>query len=66
MTSPSYRPWFLELVPATPEHVSELGRIAYEEFKDISDRHHFPPDVSSAAIWRPFIATRRIRRPLVT
>src|SRR5712692_6786907 len=45
----------LELVPAKPEHVSELGRIAYEAFKDISDRHHFPPDVTSAALWRMII-----------
>jgi predicted N-acetyltransferase YhbS len=33
----------LELVPAALVHASELGRIAYESFKDIADRHHFPP-----------------------
>jgi predicted N-acetyltransferase YhbS len=42
----------LELVPAKPEHVSELGRIAYEAFKDISDRHHFPSDFASVAYGR--------------
>ncbi len=42
----------LELVPAKNEHVSELGRIAYEAFKDISDRHHFPSDFASAAFGR--------------
>ena len=45
----------LELVPVKPEHVSELGRIAYEAFKDISDRHHFPSDFSSAAMGRMII-----------
>ncbi len=42
----------LELVPVRPEHVSELGRICYEAFKDISDRHGFPSDFSSAAFGR--------------
>ena len=37
----------LELVPATPEHVPELGRIYYEAFKDIHDRHGFPWDIPS-------------------
>jgi len=45
----------LELVPAMPGHVSELGRICYEAFKDISDRHHFPSDFSSAAMGRMII-----------
>ncbi len=39
----------LQLAPAKPEHVSELGRIAYEAFKDISDRHGFPSDWPSVA-----------------
>ncbi len=51
----------LELVPAKPDHVSELGRIAYEAFKDISDRHHFPPDVTSAAVWRMIIGEHVMR-----
>jgi len=42
----------LELVPAQREHVDELGRICYEAFKDISDRHGFPSDFSSAAFGR--------------
>jgi predicted N-acetyltransferase YhbS len=37
----------LELVPAKPEHVPELGRICYEAFKDIHDRHGFPSDFPS-------------------
>ena len=37
----------LELVPAKPEHVSEMGRICYEAFKDIHDRHGFPADFPS-------------------
>jgi GNAT superfamily N-acetyltransferase len=45
----------LELVAARPEHVPELGRICYESFKDISDRHHFPSDFSSAAMARMII-----------
>jgi len=45
----------LELVPAKPEHVSELGRICYEAFKDISDKHHFPSDFGSAAMGRMII-----------
>ncbi len=42
----------LELVPAKPEHVPELGRILYEAFKDISDRHGFPPDAGSVGFGR--------------
>lgn len=42
----------LELVPAKPEHVPELGRICYEAFKDIADRHGFPADFHSAAFGR--------------
>ena len=42
----------LEFVSARPEHISELGRICYEAFKDISDRHHFPSDFTSVAMGR--------------
>lgn len=45
----------LELVPAKPEHVPELGRICYEAFKDIGDRHGFPADFQSAAFGRTVI-----------
>jgi len=42
----------LELVPAKPEHVSEMGRICYEAFKDIHDRHGFTSDFPSVAFAR--------------
>ncbi len=45
----------VELVPARAEHVSELGRIAYEAFKDISDRHGFSSDFSSTGFGRMVI-----------
>jgi N-acetylglutamate synthase-like GNAT family acetyltransferase len=45
----------LELTPAKPDHISELGRICYEAFKDISDRHHFPSDFTSVAMGRMII-----------
>lgn len=35
-----------------PEHVSELGRICYEAFKDIADRHGFTPDFPSVQVAR--------------
>ncbi len=37
----------IELRAVRPEDVPELGRICYEAFKDISDRHGFPSDFSS-------------------
>jgi len=42
----------LELVPARPEHVDEMGRICYEAFKDIHDRHGFATDFPSVAFTR--------------
>ncbi|MBZ5607300.1 MAG: GNAT family N-acetyltransferase [Acidobacteriia bacterium] len=42
----------VQLVQAKPEHVSELGRICYEAFKDIADQHGFPPDFPSARFAR--------------
>ena len=45
----------IELRPPTAEDAAELGRICYEAFKDISDRHHFPPDFESVALPRMFI-----------
>jgi ribosomal protein S18 acetylase RimI-like enzyme len=42
----------LELVRAESQHVGEMGRICYEAFKDLSDRHHFPLDLPSAALAR--------------
>jgi predicted N-acetyltransferase YhbS len=41
----------IEFVPAARQHVAELGRIAYEAFKDIQNRHGFEedlPDVRTA------------------
>ncbi|MEW6146221.1 MAG: GNAT family N-acetyltransferase [Thermodesulfobacteriota bacterium] len=32
------------LVPPGPEHIEELGRICFEAFKGIHDRHNFPRD----------------------
>jgi predicted N-acetyltransferase YhbS len=40
----------LELVRAESQHVGEMGRICYEAFKDLHDRHHFPLDFPSAAL----------------
>ena len=34
----------LELVPAEPQHVSEIGRICYEAFKEVQEGHGFSPD----------------------
>jgi hypothetical protein len=45
----------VELIPAKPEHAGELGRICYEAFKDIADRHAFPPDVPSVQAGRAII-----------
>jgi len=45
----------VELIPVKPEHAGELGRICYEAFKDIADRHAFPPDVPSVQAGRAII-----------
>jgi GNAT superfamily N-acetyltransferase len=42
----------LEVVPAKPEHVDEMGRICYEAFKDIHDRHGFQTDFPSVTFTR--------------
>jgi ribosomal protein S18 acetylase RimI-like enzyme len=42
----------LELVRAESQHVGEMGRICYEAFKNLHDRHHFPLDLPSAALAR--------------
>ena len=52
----------VQLVQAKPEHVSELGRICYEAFKDIADRHNFPPDFPSAHHAR-FVIGMLVSRP---
>jgi ribosomal protein S18 acetylase RimI-like enzyme len=38
----------IQLLPAEPQHVPELGRICYQGFKDIAESHGFPPDFPSA------------------
>src|SRR5262249_8898959 len=40
----------MELVPAAPEHVNELGRICFEAFKTFHEWHRFPPDFPNAEI----------------
>ena len=47
----------VQLVPAEPQHVPELGRICYEAFKDVADRHGFKPDFPSVQAARTVIAT---------
>ena len=46
----------IELRPARAEDAAELGRICYEAFKDISDRHGFPTDFISAEFAQRVIA----------
>lgn len=45
----------VQLVPAEPQHVPELGRICYEAFKDIAERHGFAPDFPSVQVARKVI-----------
>ncbi len=45
----------VQLVPAEPQHALELGRICYEAFKDIADRHGFAPDFPSVQVARKTI-----------
>ena len=40
----------VELIKPEPEHVPELGRICFEAFKGIHDRHAFPRDVPTVEI----------------
>jgi GNAT superfamily N-acetyltransferase len=40
----------LETRPVSPDLVPELGRICYQAFKDISDRHGFPSDFPSESL----------------
>jgi ribosomal protein S18 acetylase RimI-like enzyme len=42
----------LELVRAESQHVGEMGRICYEAFKHLHDRHHFPLDLPNAGMAR--------------
>ena len=40
----------LTLRPGRPEDASEAGRICYEAFRSIADRHNFPSDFPSAEV----------------
>src|SRR5688572_15711003 len=42
----------LELVPAEPQHVSEIGRICYEAFKGVHEGHGFSPDFPTVELAR--------------
>jgi GNAT superfamily N-acetyltransferase len=48
-------PGGVQLIPAEAQHVPELGRICYEAFKDIADRHGFTPDFPSVQYARRVI-----------
>jgi ribosomal protein S18 acetylase RimI-like enzyme len=45
----------VQLVSTDLSQVSELGRICFEAFKDIQERHHFTPDFPSVAYARKVI-----------
>lgn len=45
----------VELLPAKPEQIGELGRICYEAFKDIADKHGFRPPFPSTAVGRQLV-----------
>ncbi len=53
----------LELVQAESEHVGEMGRICYEAFKDLHDRHYFPLDLPSAALARQVLGMMVLGAP---
>ena len=40
----------LELVPAEPKYINDIGRICFEAFKSIHDRHAFPRDFPDAEL----------------
>lgn len=40
----------IELRPPTPDDAEELGRICFEAFRAIAERHNFPPDFPSPEI----------------
>lgn len=44
-----------ELVRAESQHVGEMGRICYEAFKGLHDRHRLPLDVPSATLARKLL-----------
>ena len=46
----------LTLVTAELAHVDELGRILFEAYKDVADRHHFPPTVRGVGTSRQSVS----------
>lgn len=44
-----------KLIRAEPQHVGEMGRICYEAFKGLHDRHRLPLDVPSATLARKLL-----------
>ena len=52
----------IKLLTAELAHVDELGRILFEAYKDVSDRHHFPPTVRSVGTSRQSISAM-LRNP---
>jgi len=42
----------LELIPSTHDHSDEIARICHEAYKDLTDRHHFPPMFPSTGVAR--------------
>jgi len=51
----------LELVSTTPDHIPELGRICYEAFSTLQDRHGYPrdfPDVDTGRMVISHVTTR--------
>jgi ribosomal protein S18 acetylase RimI-like enzyme len=45
----------IQLVPAEPHQVNELGRICFEAFKYVQERYRFPPSYPSVALARKTI-----------
>ena len=52
----------VQLMKAEPRHADELGRIFYEAFKDLSDRHGFPLDFPNVAVGRQIMGAL-VNRP---
>jgi predicted N-acetyltransferase YhbS len=42
----------LEFVSAEPQHVDAIGRICFEAFKEVGERHAFPPDFPTIELAR--------------
>ena len=42
----------IECVPSVDEHTDEIARIHHEAYKDLTDRHHFPPGTPSTPVAR--------------